>query len=155
MAKKKDKADKKAGNAGRADAVRSAVDQAFKGTAEQGAAAAETGRERAQDIVDQLAQAAGRVRDVLDELRPPTGDDLRTLRQAIETLDRRITALEQAQAAADGAPAPADAEAKPKPKGAGRSGSTTTRKAAAARKAATTRKAADAPRKPRGRGASS
>jgi polyhydroxyalkanoate synthesis regulator phasin len=85
------------GRAGRADAVRHAVDQAFKGTAEQGAAAAETGRERAQDIVDQLAQAAGRARDVLEDLRPrvATGEDVRALRESLEALDRRVSALEK------------------------------------------------------------
>ena len=79
----------------RVDAVRHAVDQAFQATAGQGAAAAESGRERAQDIVDQLTQAAGRVRDVLDELRPPTGEDLRTLREAVADLERRVAALER------------------------------------------------------------
>ena len=77
--------------ANRADAVRSAVDQAFSAGAQQ----AEQGRERAQDIVDQLAQAAGRVRDVLDDLRPPTGDELRELRDKVAELERRVAALEQ------------------------------------------------------------
>ena len=84
----------------RVDAVRSAVDQAFQATAGQGAAAAESGRERAQDIVDQLAQAAGRVRDVLDELRPPTGDDLKGIRESLERLEQRVAALEAKQAEA-------------------------------------------------------
>lgn len=84
--------------ASRADAVRSAVDQAFQTTASQGATAAESGRERAQDIVDQLTQAAGRVREVLDELRPPTGDELRTLQQTVADLEKRVAALEQAPA---------------------------------------------------------
>ena len=81
----------------RVDAVRSAVDQAFQATAGQGAAAAESGRERAQDIVDQLAQAAGRVRDIVDEIRPPTGDELRALRETVEALEQRVAALERAQ----------------------------------------------------------
>jgi ABC-type transporter Mla subunit MlaD len=81
----------------RSDAVRSAVDQAFQATASQVPAAAEQGRERAQDVVGQLAQAAGRVRDVLDELRPPTGDELRTLQQTVADLEKRVGALEQAQ----------------------------------------------------------
>ena len=81
----------------RVDAVRSAVDQAFQATAGQGAAAAESGRERAQDIVDQLAQAAGRVRDIVDEIRPPTGDELRALRETVEALEQRVDALERAQ----------------------------------------------------------
>jgi polyhydroxyalkanoate synthesis regulator phasin len=98
MAKEKDTSKDSAKRAVRVDAVRSAVDQAFSATAGQGAAAAESGRERAQDIVDQLAQAAGRVRDVLDELRPPTGDDLRTLRESVAALEQRVAALEAAQA---------------------------------------------------------
>ena len=96
MAKKKDKDKDRAKGAGRADAVRSAVDQAFTTTAEQSVAAAEQGRDAAQDIVDQLAQAAGRVREVLDDLRPPTGDDVRSLKRSIDALERRIAALEQA-----------------------------------------------------------
>jgi polyhydroxyalkanoate synthesis regulator phasin len=99
MAKKQDKDKGGAPRAGRSDAVRSAVDQAFQATAGQGQAAAETGRERAQDIVDQLAQAAGRVRDVLDELRPPTGDELRTLQQTVKDLEERVAKLEAAQTA--------------------------------------------------------
>jgi polyhydroxyalkanoate synthesis regulator phasin len=98
MAKKQEKDKDGARRAGRSEAVRSAVDQAFQATAGQGAAAAETGRERAQDIVDQLAQAAGRVRDVLDELRPPTGDELRTLQQTVADLEQRVATLESAQA---------------------------------------------------------
>jgi polyhydroxyalkanoate synthesis regulator phasin len=94
MAKKKDK---KARPPSRSDAVRSAVDQAFSASAAQGAAAAEQGRERAQDMIDQLALAAGRVRDVLDELRPPTGEDLKGLRTQIAALERRVAALEAAQ----------------------------------------------------------
>jgi polyhydroxyalkanoate synthesis regulator phasin len=108
MAKQQDSEQAGARRAGRADAVRSAVDQAFKATAGQGAAAADTGRERAQDIVDQLAQAAGRVRDVLDELRPPTGDELKTMQRTVADLEQRVAALEAAQAAP---PTP-----KPKPK---------------------------------------
>jgi polyhydroxyalkanoate synthesis regulator phasin len=94
MAKKKDKDSDKAKGAGRADQVRSAVDQAFQTTAEQSVAAAEQGRDAAQDIVDQLAQAAGRVREVLDDLRPPTGDDVRSLKRSIDALERRVAALE-------------------------------------------------------------
>ncbi len=86
---------KKDKSAGRTEAVRSAVDQAFSASAAQGAAAAEQGRERAQDIVDQLAQAAGRVRDVLDDLRPPTGEDLKGLREHLAELERRVAALER------------------------------------------------------------
>ena len=95
MASKDEKSGDEPRRASRADAVRSAVDQAFQTTASQGSAAAETGRERAQDIVDQLTQAAGKVRDVLDELRPPTGDELRTLQQTVADLEKRVAALEK------------------------------------------------------------
>jgi polyhydroxyalkanoate synthesis regulator phasin len=107
MAKKKDKKP-----AGRGDAVRSAVDQAFQATADQ----AETARGRAQDIVDELAQAAGRVREVLDELRPPTTDELKTLRQSIDSLEKRVAALEAEPkpAAARSTPARRKPAAKPK-----------------------------------------
>jgi len=93
MAKQQDK-DTKSKSAGRADAVRKAVDQAFSASAAQ----AEQSRERAQDIVDQLATAAGRVREVLDELRPPTGEDLKSIRGDLAALERRIAKLEAAQA---------------------------------------------------------
>jgi polyhydroxyalkanoate synthesis regulator phasin len=120
MAKENDK--DSARRAIRVDAVRSAVDQAFQATAGQGAAAAESGRERAQDIVDQLTQAAGRVREVLDELRPPTADELRALRRAVADLEQRVAALEQTQetpkrtkAAPKRAAAKGQAQTKPKP----------------------------------------
>ena len=76
----------------RSEAVRKAVDQAFQSTA---GSATTQARERAQDIVDQLADAAGRVRQVLDDLRPPTGDDVRSLKRSIEALERRVAALEE------------------------------------------------------------
>ncbi len=130
MAKKKDRDKDKAKGAGRADAVRSAVDQAFTTTAEQSAAAAEQGREAAQDIVDQLAQAAGRVREVLDDLRPPTGDDVRSLKRSIDALERRIAALEAAEpkpAAASKPAARKPAARKPAAKRTGTSSSRTPR----------------------------
>ena len=69
-----------------ADAVRSAVDQTFQATL--GA------RGRAQELVDELATAASRVRDALDEVRLATGDDVKDLRKEIRKLERRVTALE-------------------------------------------------------------
>jgi polyhydroxyalkanoate synthesis regulator phasin len=107
VAKKKDK--DKQRSAGRAEAVRSAVDQAFQATADQGnkaaasAASATVGaRGRAQELVDELAQAAGKVRVALDELRPTTADELRQLREDLRALERRVAAVE--------------GKAKPKPK---------------------------------------
>ena len=87
MAKDKKKKDKQAG---RGEAVRSAVDQAFQATAEQ----AETARVGAQSIVDEFAQAAGRVREALEDLRPPTGDEINELRKTVASLEARVAALE-------------------------------------------------------------
>jgi polyhydroxyalkanoate synthesis regulator phasin len=108
MGKEQDTGDEGDRRALRVDAVRNAVDQAFSATAGQGAAAAESGRERAQDIVDQLAHAAGRVRGVIDELRPPTGDDLRALSETVAELERRVAALESAKTEARPTTRPAE-----------------------------------------------
>jgi polyhydroxyalkanoate synthesis regulator phasin len=78
----------------RTEAVRHAVDQAFQataGTATQGA------RDRAQELVDELAQAASKVRDALDDLRPPTADEIRSLRADLDALEERVAALERAR----------------------------------------------------------
>jgi polyhydroxyalkanoate synthesis regulator phasin len=77
---------------GRADAVRSAAVQAFQSTAGQ----AGLTRERAQDLADELVQAAGRLIGAFDELRPASADDVRSLREAIAGLERRVAALEAA-----------------------------------------------------------
>jgi polyhydroxyalkanoate synthesis regulator phasin len=73
----------------RAEAVRAAVDQAFQ------TAPARASRERAQDLVGELAGAAGRVRGVIDDLRPTTGEELKALRDELKALERRVAALER------------------------------------------------------------
>jgi polyhydroxyalkanoate synthesis regulator phasin len=78
----------------RGDAVRSAAAQAIEATAGQ----AGFTRERAQQLADELLNAANRVRDTLDELRPAGHDDLRSLRERVATLEARVSALEGAQA---------------------------------------------------------
>ena len=70
----------------RGETVRQAVDEAFSAAAGQ----AQFTRERAQEIVDELAGAAGRLREALEDLRPPTGEDVR----------ERVARLEQAQSPA-------------------------------------------------------
>jgi hypothetical protein len=75
----------------RADAVRSAVDEAFAAAAGQ----AQSTRTRAQDLVGDLTHAAGGVRGALDDLRPVTAGDLRELRDAIRELSERVAALER------------------------------------------------------------
>jgi polyhydroxyalkanoate synthesis regulator phasin len=77
---------------GRAEAVRNAAVQAFQSTAGQ----AGLTRERAQELADELAQAAGRVIGALDELRPATADDVRSLREQVAALEGRVAALEAA-----------------------------------------------------------
>jgi polyhydroxyalkanoate synthesis regulator phasin len=90
---------------GRAEAVRGAAVQAFQSTAGQ----AGITRERAQDLADELAQAAGRLVGAFDELRPATADDVRSLREQVAALEQRVAALEAAGAKPGRA-------AKPKPK---------------------------------------
>jgi polyhydroxyalkanoate synthesis regulator phasin len=77
---------------GRAEAVRNAAVQAFEATAGQ----AGISRERAQDLANELAQAAARVRGAIDELRPATADEVRALRDELRALERRVAVLEAA-----------------------------------------------------------
>ena len=79
----------------RTEAVRSAVEQAFQTQAASAASATQGARDRAQDLVDDLAQAAGRVRDALDDLRPPTSEEIRGLRADLRALEKRVAALER------------------------------------------------------------
>ena len=85
MAKKEKKGTAAKEAASPADAVRSAVEQAFAATA---GGAAQT-RGRAQEIVDDITSAASRVREALGPL-----DDLRGLRAEVDSLARRVAALE-------------------------------------------------------------
>ena len=91
MAEKEDKR-----STGPAEAMRSAAMQALQATAGQ----AGLTRERAQELADELAHAAGRLRDAIDELRPATADELRSLREELGALEQRVAALEAAAAPA-------------------------------------------------------
>ena len=97
---------------GRAEAVRNAAVQAFQSTAGQ----AGLTRERAQELGEELAQAAGRVIGALDELRPATADDVRSLREQVAALAGRVAALEAAAAEQPAPQRAAKAKAKPKSK---------------------------------------
>ena len=77
----------------RGDAVRQAVDEAFQTAAGQ----AQFTRDRASDIVDELTGAAGRLRDALEELRPPSAEDYNKLRDEVRVLAERVARLEEAQ----------------------------------------------------------
>ena len=78
----------------RGEAVRQAVDEAFSAAAGQ----AQFTRERAQDIVEELSGAAGRLRDVLEDMRPAGTDDVRELRAEVKALAERVARLEAAAA---------------------------------------------------------
>ena len=107
----------KGGSGGVSDAVRRAVERTFQSTL----GSAETTRERAQDMVDEVLRlaeqgasragrgvrgarqrpaeaAAGmgdRLRDAIGELRFATRDEVRTLRGELRRLERRVEALER------------------------------------------------------------
>jgi len=71
--------------------VRTAVDKTVQATVGQ----AQMTRERAQELVDELAAAAGRVREALDDIRVPTGEDVRALRARVADLEARVAELER------------------------------------------------------------
>jgi ABC-type transporter Mla subunit MlaD len=76
----------------RGEQLRAAVEGAFGATA-SGAAPVQ---KRAADLADELVGAASRVREVLEELRPPSPDDLQALREQVAALEQRVADLEAA-----------------------------------------------------------
>lgn len=90
------------GGKSRAEQLRAAVEGAFGATA-QGAAPVQ---KRAQELADELVGAASRVRDVLEELRPPSPEELDALRAQVDTLERRVAELESASAKPKSKPKP-------------------------------------------------
>lgn len=93
MAERKDKT--------RADAVRHAVEQAFQAAdqaLQAGQAQAQVPRERAQEVLDDLSQTAGRLRGALDDLRPASSEEVRALRATVQELERRLAKLESGPA---------------------------------------------------------
>jgi hypothetical protein len=84
--KKKSKQDNKPADA--VGAVRTAVERTFQATADS----AQSTRTRAQDLVDELAGAATRVREMLEDIN--VLEDLKRLRGEVETLRTRVAALE-------------------------------------------------------------
>jgi len=112
--KKKSKQDNKPADA--VGAVRTAVERTFQATADS----AQSTRTRAQDLVDELAGAATRVREMLEDIN--VLEDLKRLRTEVETLTRRVAALEDK---------PAPAAAKKPAATRSRARTTSTRKTAA------------------------
>src|SRR5687767_13062944 len=74
----------------RTDAVRQAVDQAFQ---------TQIPRERIGELLDELGHTAGRLRGAVDELRPASVEELKTLRAEVAALTKRVAALEAKPAA--------------------------------------------------------
>ena len=98
MAKKDKKKSKKKDNTG-ADAVgavRTAVEKTFHATAE----GAQSTRTRAQDLVDEVAGAAGRLREMVEQLGV-----LEDLKKQVDTLAKRVQALESNRGGAARKPA--------------------------------------------------
>src|SRR3954469_18710849 len=78
------------------DAIRSAIERGLQVSAE----GAQATRERTRELVDEIASAAGRVRQSLEDMR--VLDELRRLRGDVEALAKRVSVLER-----PGAPKPA------------------------------------------------
>jgi len=88
MAKKDKKKSKKKDNPG-ADAVgavRSAVEKTFQATADS----AQSTRTRAQDLVDEVASASKRVREMIEQIGV-----LEDLKKQVDALSSRVAALEK------------------------------------------------------------
>lgn len=81
--------------ASRSDAVRTAVDQAFHAGQAQVTRERERAQRQAEGVISELAQIATRARETLDGLRPPSGEEMRALHEAVLSLERRVTALER------------------------------------------------------------
>jgi hypothetical protein len=130
MAKKKK--DKKDGAQAEAvDSIRAAIERGLQMSAE----GAQATRERTRDLVDEIASAAGRVRQSLEDMR--VLDELRKLRNEIETLGARVTALERPGSSASSASCGAASAAKP---AASRASRSPAKKATSARKSTSSRK---------------
>ncbi|MDX6676940.1 MAG: hypothetical protein QOE31_992 [Solirubrobacteraceae bacterium] len=80
----------------RTDAVRQAVDQAFQ---------SQIPRERIGELLDELGHTAGRLRGAVDELRPASADDVKSLRAEVDALTKRVASLEAAAKPAPRRPA--------------------------------------------------
>jgi hypothetical protein len=134
MAKNDKKSKKKKGEKGasRSGQVRAAVDQAFQ------TAGSTLNRDRAQEVADDLATAAQRFRDVVEDALPPTSEELKRLGDRLAVIERRLGALERAVPASR----TATSKAAPRKKAAPGRKAAPRKKAAPARKSSTARKPA-------------
>jgi hypothetical protein len=90
MAKKEKKKDKK-GSHVEHDAVAS-VRAAVERTLQVSAEGAQVTRDRTREIVDEISQAAGRIRHTLEDMR--VLDEVKSLRREVEALAARVASLE-------------------------------------------------------------
>ena len=143
MAKKDKKKSKKKDNPG-ADAVgavRTAVERTFHATADQ----AQSTRTRAQDLVDEVAGAAGRLREMVDQLGV-----LEDIKKQVEALSSRVAALERGGGSAKPAATTSRKPAASRKRAASRKPAArkTAARKTAAKSSGTTRKAASSRKKP-------
>ena len=136
MAKKDKKKSKKKDNPGTdaVGAVRTAVERTFHATAE----GAQSTRTRAQDLVDEVAGAAGRLREMVDQLNV-----LEDIKKQVEALSSRVAALERGGGSAKPA-----ATTSRKPAARKTAARKTAARKTAAKSSGTTRKAASSRKKP-------
>jgi hypothetical protein len=120
---KKDKQDSHGVPQDAIDAVRAAIERTFHVSSEGG----HSTRERTREIVDEIASAAGRVRQTLEDMK--VLDELKGLRRELETLARRVAAME-------GRPSAGGPVAKPDPAAPAAAKPATARPAAAKKPAA-------------------
>jgi polyhydroxyalkanoate synthesis regulator phasin len=102
-----------------ADALRAAVDRTVQATVGQ----AQMTRGRAQEVLDELTQAAGRVRESLDDVRLATGEDVKDLSRRLARLERRVRELEKGQSRAPAKSPPSRSRGPSKRRGGARGGS--------------------------------
>jgi hypothetical protein len=89
MAKSKKKDKKDGAQSEAVDAIRAAIERGLQVSAE----GAQATRERTRELVDEIASAAGRVRQSLEDMR--VLDELRRLRGEVEALAQRVAVLER------------------------------------------------------------
>ena len=137
MAKKnKDKKDGARDEA--VDSIRAAIERGLQMSAE----GAQATQKRTRELVDEIASAAGRVRQSLEDMR--VLDELRRLRNEVETLSARVAALERPGSAPSSsgsasAAKPATSRASSTAKTSSRAKKSTTARKPAAKKAAGSR----------------
>jgi hypothetical protein len=132
MAKPKKKDKKDGAQSEAVDAIRTAIERGLHVSAE----GAQATRERTRELVDEIASAAGRVRQSLEDMR--VLDELRRLRAEVEALATRVAALERPGASASSARSGSASSSRP---AAAKSRAKTSASKSAAKRSTTAKKA--------------